>query len=101
MEAGVVGKKGKMIELEEAHKWMGKGQVDNYRVEGCKGQNQGLDITSKQVGLEKEMANEEVEVRPCDILEVYQNEMSTEQGLAGEKRKKRRGLGKEMANDEV
>ncbi|MCO5555222.1 hypothetical protein L7F22_008766 [Adiantum nelumboides] len=53
------------------------------------------------VGLEKEMANEKVEVWPCDILEVYQNEMSTEQGLAGEKRKKRRGLGKEMANDEV
>ncbi|MCO5572086.1 hypothetical protein L7F22_025837 [Adiantum nelumboides] len=101
MEAGVVGKKGKMIELEEAHNRMGKGQVDNYRVKGCKGQNQGLDILSKQLGLEKEMANDEVGVTPCDILEVYQNEMSTEQGLAGEKRKKRRALGKEMANDEV
>ncbi|MCO5550170.1 hypothetical protein L7F22_032705 [Adiantum nelumboides] len=35
------------------------------------------------VGLEKEMANEKVEVWPCDILKVYQNEMSTERGLAG------------------
>ncbi|MCO5550412.1 hypothetical protein L7F22_003897 [Adiantum nelumboides] len=36
-----------------------------------------------QVGFEKEMADERVEVWPCDILEVYQNEMSTERGLAG------------------
>ncbi|MCO5573034.1 hypothetical protein L7F22_026799 [Adiantum nelumboides] len=62
---------------------------------------QGMIDKIIQVGLEKEMAIDEVGVRPCDILEVYQNEMSTEQGLAGEKRKKRRGLGKEMANDEV
>ncbi|MCO5568913.1 hypothetical protein L7F22_022615 [Adiantum nelumboides] len=70
--------------------------------DGVKGVIEGdYNVFKRGIGLEKEMANEKVEVWPCDILEVYQNEMSTEQGLAGEKRKKRRGLGKEMANDEV
>ncbi|MCO5605057.1 hypothetical protein L7F22_059234 [Adiantum nelumboides] len=82
------------IEVVKKNKGMPSNQI--------KVMNATLEEEAKhKVGLEKEMANEEVEVRPCDILEVYQNEMSTEQGLAGEKRKKRRGLGKEMANDEV
>ncbi|MCO5547501.1 hypothetical protein L7F22_000951 [Adiantum nelumboides] len=45
---------------------------------GCEKYNIKPDlVTVAKVGLEKEMANEKVEVWACDILEVYENEMST------------------------